>query len=220
MKSLRALSSISEAVSFANGCFHFQYEPAYVELCMEGNVFEQSRRHTMRYFSYINEAESFTSQRFKQLTLSDEITSNATPSNCASLLNTSCRIELNGSKCTNCDMQDTVNRGSHYVPLRPRSNDDHQCKLVALQLNMCALNHLGTRRIRLVGHKDMISLQRQTYGYCGVNCNLWHNMNSTLALLPLNLGMSVDDTVHWARQNYRKDHEANVCGPCCGCGGF
>ena len=37
-------------------------------------------------------------------------------------------------------------------------------------------------------------------------------------MMCLNLRTQVDDTVHWPRQNYEKDHEANVCRPRCGCG--
>ena len=69
----------------------------------------------------------------------------------------------------------------------------------------------------------MLSLQshrhrRQTYGNYGASCNLLHNLMSTLALLPVNLRTTVDSTVHWARQNYEKDHEANVWGTRCGHG--
>ena len=37
-------------------------------------------------------------------------------------------------------------------------------------------------------------------------------------LLALNLRSRMNDTVHWPRQNYNKDHVANVCGKLCGCG--
>ena len=96
--------------------------------------------------------------------------------------------------------------------MRPKSNEDHLRKQVALRINVCPVNHLRTHRIRLSEFKDSVDLEkhrRKQYGYCGSNCNLRHN---------LNLRTQVDDTVHWPRQNYEKDHEANVCRPRCGCG--
>ena len=140
MKTQKFFNSVVEAVSFEDGCFHFQYECAYVKLCMEGNVYENARRHVMRYFFYIDKAEWFMSQQFKQL-------SRISPSHSALLLNTACRTESNGAKCANCEMQDSLNRGSNYVSLYPKSNDDHQCKQVALRLNVCAINRLGTCRV-------------------------------------------------------------------------
>ena len=61
MKTQKCFNSVEEAVSFEDGCFHFQYEHAYIELCMEGNVYENARCHVMRYIFYINKAESFMS---------------------------------------------------------------------------------------------------------------------------------------------------------------
>ena len=118
-------------------------------------------------------------------------------------------------------MQHSIDQGATYVPLRPKTNEDHCCKQVALHINVCPVNQLSMRRICLSEVYDCTSLQnhrRRLYGHCGVNCNQCHNLSSTLALLPINLRIYVDDTVHWARQNYEKDHEANVRGLCCGCG--
>ena len=187
---------------------------------MEGNIFETVHRHAIRYFSSIDIAEAFTSQRFKQLSMSDEVVSKLNLSHCIALLNTICRIGNNGAKCANCEMQEDSMRNSYYVPLRPKSNEDHLCKQVALRINVCPVNHLGTHRIHLTEFKDSVDLEkhrRKQYGYCGSNCNLRHNLSSTLAMMCLNLRTQVDDTVHWPRQNYEKDHEANVCGPRCGC---
>ena len=99
------------------------------------------------------------------------------------------------------------------MPLRPKSNDDDLRKQVALRVNVCLVNHLGTRRICLTECGDSAGMQhtrRQLYGYCGVNCNLRHNLFSTLAMLALNLRTCVDDTIHWPRHNCEKDYEANV----------
>ena len=105
MKHQKSFSTIWEALSFQNSCYHFRYEHVYIKLCMEGNIYENAHRHLMRYFSSIDTPESFTSQRFKQLTMSDEVVSGGTPSYSASLLNTVCRIYSNGSKCANCELQ-------------------------------------------------------------------------------------------------------------------
>ena len=102
------------------------------------------------------------------------------------------------------------------MPLQPKLNDDDLRKQVALRVIACLVNHLGTRRICLTEHGDFAGMQcthRQLYGYCGVNCNLCHSLSSTLAMLALNLRTHVDDTIHWPRQNYEKDHKANIRGP-------
>ena len=118
MRHQKVFTTVREAISFANNCFHFQYERAYVELCIEGNVNKNSRLHIVRYFSNIYVPEAFTSQRFKQLTMSDKVVSECIPTPGVALLNTMCKAYLNGSKCSNCEMQENVNRGTNYVPLR------------------------------------------------------------------------------------------------------
>ena len=74
-------------------------------------------------------------------------------------------------------------------------------------VNVCTMNKKCKRR-----H------WRKTFGICGTNCNLRHNLHSTIGMLALNLRSRMNDTVHWPRQNYNKDHVANVCGKLCGCG--
>ena len=86
---------------------------------------------------------------------------------------------------------------------------------------MCPINNMGTRKVNLTQFHDLIGLQRlrcKRFGYCGVNCNLCHNLHSTMSMLALNLRSSLHNTTHWPRQNYEKDHEANVRGVRCGCG--
>ena len=187
---------------------------------MEGNLFETACRHMVRCFSNIDIPEPFTSQWFKQITMSDKLVSCAT-SHSVLLLNTICRTHLNGSKCANCEMQNDVNRGCNYVPLHPKMNEDHKRKQVALHLNVCPINHLGAPSIRLTDCHDIASLERcrrMQYSYCSPNCNLCHNLSSTLAMFPMNLQTCVNNTIHWPRHNYEKDHEANVQGLRCGCG--
>ena len=100
-------------------------------------------------------------------------------------------------------------------------NEDHKHKQVALHLNVCPINHLGAHSIPFTDCDDIVSLERHRrmqYGYCGPNRNLHHNLSSTLAMLPMNLQTCVNDTIHWSRHNYEKDHEANVQGLHCRCG--
>ena len=40
MRNDNCFKNVKQAASFAKGCFHFHYERSYIELCMEGNIFE------------------------------------------------------------------------------------------------------------------------------------------------------------------------------------
>ena len=104
MKICRSFKSLSEAHRFATDCFHFKYEHAHIELCQEGNVYENARHYAMRYFSSIDTPESFTSQRLKQLTLSDKMVDKIIPYGSMSLLNPICRPSGNGAKV--CSLRD------------------------------------------------------------------------------------------------------------------
>ena len=66
--------------------------------------------------------------------------------------------------------------------------------------------------------KDLCHYRRKSQGVCGVNCNLRHNLHSTMGTLNMNLRSRVGEPVHWPRQNYEIDHIANVSGCVCGCG--
>ena len=220
MKIRRSFKSLSEARRFATDCFHFKYELAYIELCQEGNVYENVRCHAMRYFSSIDTPESFTSQRLKQLTLSNKMLDKLVPYDSMSLLNPVCRLSVNGAKCAHCEMQDPKNLGEYYVPLRPQTNTNNHRKQLCLRLNVCPINNMATCFIDLMKFQDLIKLQkscRKKFSHCGVNCNLRHNLHSMLGMISLNLKTSVDDTVHWPCQNYDKNHESNMHGVRCGC---
>ena len=119
MKLRKEFKTITQAYDFVSNCFHFKYERAYIELCMEGNVYENSRRHAMRYFLNIDRSESLTSQRLKQISMSNKVVDGLLPSSSVALLNPVCRPLFNGAKCANCEMQDNMNKESYYVPLRP-----------------------------------------------------------------------------------------------------
>ena len=60
--------------------------------------------------------------------------------------------------------------------------------------------------------------RRRVNGLCGVNCYQKHNLMSSLSMMPIHFRTTVDDTVHWPRQNYEKDCVSNVRGFQCGCG--
>ena len=91
--------------------------------------------------------ESFTSQRLKQLTLSDKMVDKLVPYDSVSLLNPVCRPSGNGAKCAHCEMQDPENLGAYYVPLRPRTNTDNHRKQLCLRLNVCPINKMDTHFI-------------------------------------------------------------------------
>ena len=57
-------------------------------------------------------------------------------------------------------MQEDSIRNSYYVPLRLKSNEDHLRKQVALRINICPVNHLGTHRIRPTEFKDSVDLEK------------------------------------------------------------
>ena len=50
--------------------------------------------------------------------------------------------------------------------------------------------------------KDLRRYRRKSYGVCGVNCNLRHNLHSTMGTLNMNLRSRVGEPIHWPRQNY------------------
>ena len=64
----------------------------------------------------------------------------------------------------------------------------------------------------------MKKYRQKKYGLCGVNCYQNHNLMSSLNLMPLHFGTTVEDTIHWPRQNYEKDCVSNMRGLFCGCG--
>ena len=117
MQHQKAFATIQQAASFASECFYFKYKCAYIELCVEGNVYENACRHMMRYFANIDMPEPFTSQCFKQLSMSDKVVLSGKASPSVALLNTTCKTHSNGLRCANCEMLDKVNRNAYYMPL-------------------------------------------------------------------------------------------------------
>ena len=76
----KKFSSLLEAEAFTCGCHHVKYEKSFIDFCIEGNIYENSRRHSLRYFLNIDRPEPLTTQRLSQLTVSREITSMMQPS--------------------------------------------------------------------------------------------------------------------------------------------
>ena len=66
--------------------------------------------------------------------------------------------------------------------------------------------------------KDLHRYRKKSYGVCSVNCNLHHNLHSTMGTLNMNLQSRVGEPIHWPHQNYEIDHVANVSGHVCSCG--
>ena len=121
----KKFSSLLEAEAFACGCHHVKYEKSFIDFCAEGNIYENSRQHSLRYFLNIDHPEPLTSQRLSQLTVSREITSMMQPpSEHVAFLNPVCKPLMNGAKCANCENYDGAFKELFYVPLRPRTNED------------------------------------------------------------------------------------------------
>ena len=89
--------------------------------------------------------------------------------------------------------------GERFVEIRPRLNEDNARKQIAKRVNVCAINDLSVRKIRLdlcngiISYKEKI---RETLGFCGINCNQCHNCSSSLSYLPIHFRTKVDDTTH------------------------
>ena len=77
------------------------------------------------------------------------------------------------------------------------------------------------RRLNLSSIDCEVNLEeyrQNNYGMCRVNCFQNHNLFSGLSVMPMHFQMTVDDTIHWPRQNYEKDHISNMRGLWRGCG--
>ena len=46
----KAFTSITQAVVMSSNCYHFIYERSFIDFCIEGNIYENSRCHSLRYF--------------------------------------------------------------------------------------------------------------------------------------------------------------------------
>ena len=144
----KKFSSLLEAEAFACVCHHVKYEKSFIDFCVEGNIYENSRRHSLHYFLNIDCPEPLTSQRLSQLTVSREITSMMQPpSEHVAFLNPLCKPLMNGAKCANCENYDGAFKELFYVPLRPRTNEDERRKQICLRVNVCPSNDLRLRKV-------------------------------------------------------------------------
>ena len=65
------------------------------------------------------------------------------------------------------------------------------------------MNNLGLRKVDMSRIRNARNLRchwRKTFGICGTNCNLCHNLHSTMGMLVLNLRSHMNDIVHWPCQ--------------------
>ena len=75
-------------------------------------------------------------------------------------------------------------------PYAPRTNEDERRKQICLRVNVCPINDLQLRQVDLCkvkNSKDLRRYRRKSYGVCGANCNLRHNLHSTMGTLNMNL---------------------------------
>ena len=112
------------------------------------------------------------------------------PSEHVAFLNPVCKPLMNGAKCTNCENYVGAFKESFYIPLHPWTNEDERQKQICLRVNVCPINDLQLRKVDLFKVKNSKGLhcyRRKSYGVCGVNCNLHHNLHSTMGTLNMNL---------------------------------
>ena len=218
-------SSVEELWNFVKDCHHFTYEMCAIDFVVEGNPFENAERHTERYFNYIDSKQDMSSQRLlsTRILVKDHLLDD--DKQCCSreggLMSNLCKPSKNGVRCVTCERQPIEHVGKRFVEIRPRVNKDNARKQIAKRVNVCAINDLSLRKIRLDCCGDLLTYGkkiRETLGFCGMNCNQRHNVSSSLSYLPIYFRTKMNDTAHWPRQNYERDHASNVNGVECGCG--
>ena len=145
MRKRLQLSSMDEADAFVQNCYHFNYERSYLNLCIEGNLFENAFRHTIRYFNLIDRTKDFMTQRFKTLKLNKkyvkkcfrkEISSNM------AMMNTIYTLHTNGAHCPNWEMQSADDHGINYVKIRPKTNEDACRSQIVRRINITPINDM------------------------------------------------------------------------------
>ena len=216
-------NSVEELYDFVRGCCHFAYEMCAIDFVIEGNPFENAERHTERYFNYIDSRQDLSSQRLlsTRIFVKNHHYLDKRCSREGGLMSNLCKPSENGVRCGTCERQPMEYVGERFVEIRLRLNEDNARKQIAKRVNVCAINNLSVRKIQLdlcngiISYKEKI---RETLGFCGINCNQRHNCSSSLSYLPIHFRTKVNDTTHWPRQNYERDHMSNVNGVECGCG--
>ena len=105
------------------------------------------------------------------------------PSEHVAFLSPVCKLLMNGAKCANCENNTGAFKELFYIHLWPRTNEDECRKQICLHVNVCPINDLRLRKVDLCkvkNLKDLCHYRRKSYGVCGVNCNLRHNLHSTM----------------------------------------
>ena len=112
------------------------------------------------------------------------------PSEHVAFLSPVCKPLMNGAKGANCENYPGAFKELFYIPLCPQTNEDERRKQICLRVNVCPINDLRLRKVDLCkvkNSKDLRHYRRKSYGVCGVNCNLRHNLHSTMGTLNMNL---------------------------------
>ena len=223
MRGGTSTNSVEELYDFVRECRHFAYEMCAIDFVVECNPFENAERHTERYFDYIDLRQDLSSQRLlsTRTLIRDHHHFDKRCAREGGLMNNLCKPNENGVRCVTCERQAVDRFGERFVEIRPRINKDNARKQLAKRVNVCAINDLYLKKIRLDWCSGMIKYRekiRCTLGFCGVNCNQRHNCSSSLSYLPIYFRTKLNNTSHWPRQNYERDHVSNVNGVECGCG--
>ena len=220
-------TSLEAMWKFVKHCHHFAYERCLIDFILEGNPLENAQRHTEHYFNYIDKRQDLTSQHLlscKALVKHHHHNDTVDMGHCGSeggLLSNLCKPSDNGIRCVTCELQPTEDIGEKFINIRPKINEDHARKQIAKCVNVCVINNLSLRKMRLEKCTGIITFRekiRKSLGFCGINCNQRHNLSSGLSYLPIHFRTKFNDTAHWPRQNYERDHVSNVRGNECGCG--
>ena len=223
MRDRTLTNSVEELYNFVKDCRHFAYEMCAIDFVIEGNPFENAERHTERYFDYIDLRQDLSSQRLlsTKILVRDHHHLDKRCGVEGGLMSNLCKPSENGVRCITCEQQPVKHIGERFVEIRPRVNEDNAREQNAKRVNVCAINDLSLRKIRLDRCNGIISYRekiQETLRFCGVNCNQRHSFSSCLSYLPIYFRTKLNDTAHWSCQNYELDHISNVNGVECGCG--
>ena len=113
-------------------------------------------------------------------------------------------------------MQFADDHGINYVKIRPKTNEEAYRSQIVRRINITPINGMSMRKIDLATTATNELLlnerRRRVNGLCGVNCYQKHNLMSSLSMMPIHFRTTVDDTVHWPRENYENDCVSNVRG--------
>ena len=115
---------------FLTTCRHFKYKQAYFNFSLEGNLFENAIRHSIRYFASINHRYDACVQNLNYMQLMTQWVKkgicgdNKPLTNALCKVGIICRSSFNGPHCSMCEMQKKQDSGIKYVKIRPMTNED------------------------------------------------------------------------------------------------